>query len=158
MGNRIYSIPCRASYFEPGRFKEYDECILFFISSWCKIDSVARNRINYVFQTFSNDLCLLFCVNPSSMVKAYLKLDMTQTATVNSPDGWSTSRLAPSSVPVHSRRHSSVSCSSADHTTWPINMASRQLLNLRHFIFLFLASFSRYFIRLASVILTVFCM
>ena len=36
---------------------------LFFTSYWCKIASAAKNGINS-----SDDLCLLFCINPSSML------------------------------------------------------------------------------------------
>ena len=32
---RIYSIPCRASYFARGQFEEQDELIIFLKSSWC---------------------------------------------------------------------------------------------------------------------------
>ena len=35
LGDRIYSITCRASYLRLDDFEEYDELILFFKSSWC---------------------------------------------------------------------------------------------------------------------------
>ena len=43
------------------------QLILFFKSSWCKIASAARNKINSAPPSSSADLCLLFCLNPSSM-------------------------------------------------------------------------------------------
>ena len=48
LGDSIYSILCRASYFAPGRLEESDEFILFFKSSWCKIARAARNWSNSV--------------------------------------------------------------------------------------------------------------
>ena len=41
--------------------------ILFFKSSWCKIASVARNKNQFCLPSSSDDLCLLFCLYPSSM-------------------------------------------------------------------------------------------
>ncbi len=52
-------------------------------------------------------LFVQYCIN------IYLKFDMTQTATVKGPEGWSINLLAPSSVPAHILKQSRVSCSSA---------------------------------------------
>ena len=46
--------------------------ILFFKSSWCKIASVARNKNQFCLPSSSDDLCLLFCLYPSSMGKRKL--------------------------------------------------------------------------------------
>ena len=70
---RIYQIPCRAIYFATWQFEEWIypflhiilvQIILFFISSWCKAASTARNWINSVLPHSSKNLCLLFCINP----------------------------------------------------------------------------------------------
>ena len=53
--------------------------ILVFISSWCKIACAARNWINSVPQTAA--LCILFCINPYSMIWDMFFL---RTATCNS--------------------------------------------------------------------------
>ena len=65
-------LPCRANYFAPGRFEEY--CAnqpFFFNSSWCKIASVGLrgNELKKFHPPRSrDDFCLLFCINPSSMI------------------------------------------------------------------------------------------
>ena len=46
-GSELIKLDARhASYFAPGWNEERDEFIIFFISSWCKIASMARNIIN----------------------------------------------------------------------------------------------------------------
>ena len=65
--DRIDSIPCRASYFAQEQDKMIafqDEIILFFKSSWC---------------SSSDNLCLLFCINLSSINnnKNYLVIFVT---------------------------------------------------------------------------------
>ena len=85
LGDRIYSIHCRASYVAPGPggFEERDALILFFILSWCnssyssfrpsaihpnssnrpcfKKVSGAKKLIDSAPPRYSDDLCRLFC-------------------------------------------------------------------------------------------------
>ena len=61
-------------------FEEKDNIILFFISSWCNNSSYNSNRPNakqltrqgtekILSPNSSDDLCLLFCINSSSMMR-----------------------------------------------------------------------------------------
>ena len=59
LGDRINTIPCRSSYFAPGWYKEKDE---FMQNSKRGIELNKLCPPNR-----SNDLCHLFCVNPSCM-------------------------------------------------------------------------------------------
>ena len=95
LGDRIYSIHCRASYVAPGPggFEERDALILFFILSWCN-SSYSSFRPSAIHPNSSNRPCfkkvsgakklidsapppkiqrrpltsLLYSMNPSSMV------------------------------------------------------------------------------------------
>ena len=79
-GDRIYSFACHASYFAYDDFEEQDEyilffqiimvqVILFFKSSQCKIVTQCGKELNqFCSPNCSNDLCLLFCLYPSSTV------------------------------------------------------------------------------------------
>ena len=84
LGHRIYSFPCRTSYFAPGWYVEKDELLH---------KGVMKKRINFTRMIWrkglihhilqivlhgkemnkvcppnnSDDLCLLFCINPSSL-------------------------------------------------------------------------------------------
>ena len=66
-------------------FEEKDNIILFFISSWCNNSSYNSNRPNakqltrqgtekILSPNSSDDLCLLFCINSSSMSHTPSKL------------------------------------------------------------------------------------
>ena len=65
LGGRIYSFPCRASCLAFVDWEEKVEFILFFQIDQNKTASAARNWINFAPQT--DDLCLCFCLHPSSM-------------------------------------------------------------------------------------------
>ena len=49
--------------------------LLFIKPYWCKIASAARNWINSASPSSSDDLCLLFCIYPSSILWTHLWKD-----------------------------------------------------------------------------------
>ena len=84
LGNRIYSTPCHACYFAlQDDFDEQDEFILFFKSFCCNTSYASHchsakqllwQRIGYKKNSAPNssdDLCLFFCIYPSSMHNMY---------------------------------------------------------------------------------------
>ena len=89
LGDRIDSIHCRAGYFAPGRFEERDN------SSYCSYHpgaihpilhivmvqnsySVAKKLIDSAPPRSSDDLCILFCLYPFSIVINYSNCSLLQ--------------------------------------------------------------------------------
>ena len=75
--DRMYSTHCRAGYFAPGRYEEKDELHQgdmkkrmnsFYSSNRPGTKSLRSKEFNqFCPQNSNNDLCLIFCINPSYM-------------------------------------------------------------------------------------------
>ena len=57
--------------------------ILFFKSAWCKKACAARNWINSVPQSSSDDLCFLFCIYSSAMIVPWHFVRLLEVVAVN---------------------------------------------------------------------------
>ena len=70
-GRRLLHPP-RDKYPPPGRFKKMmNSSFSSYYVSWGKTASTARNYRKLCLPNRSDDLCLVFCINPSSMLKSH---------------------------------------------------------------------------------------
>ena len=85
LGDRIYSIHCRASYVAPGPggFEERDALILFFILSWCN-SSYSSFRPGAIHPNSSNRPCFKKVSGAKKLIDSAPPQDTATTFAVSS--------------------------------------------------------------------------